>query len=445
MFPWLAFGHILPYLELAKHIAEKGHQISFISTPRNIQRLPKLPSSLSPLINFVKFPLPRDENLPENAEATTDLPYDKVQFLKKAFDLLQEPMTQLLQSSTPDWIIYDFAPHWLPPIAAQLNISRAFFCIFNAWTMSFFGPSEMLLHGYRTRKEEGDLTAPPKWFPFGSKIAYRPYEVKRIFDNVSQNASGVSDGFRLGSAIYGSDVLLIRSCVELEADWLNLFGQINRKPIIPIGLLPPSVQDIEDNTWQEIRDWLEQREKGSVVYIALGSEVALTQDELTELALGLELSGLPFFWASRNRPDLPCGFIDRIKGRGLVWTSWAPQLRILAHQSVGGFLTHCGWSSIIEGLQLGRPLIMMPFLGDQGLNARVFEERGVGIEIPRDEQDGSFTRNSVAESLKKVMVEDEGKAYNEKAKELSKIFGDKERHQQYLDNFVKYFEQYMPT
>ncbi|KAL7192454.1 hypothetical protein ACSBR2_024317 [Camellia fascicularis] len=86
MVPWLAFGHMIPYLELAKLIAQKGHKVSFVSIPRNIDRLPKLPPSLSPLLNFVKLPLPPTENLFENAKATTDLPYEKVQYLKIAFD-----------------------------------------------------------------------------------------------------------------------------------------------------------------------------------------------------------------------------------------------------------------------------------------------------------------------------------------------------------------------
>jgi len=74
VFPWLAFGHISPFFELSKLIAQKGHKISFISTPRNIKRLPKLPPNLQPLVNLVELSLPHIDQLPENAEATMDIP-----------------------------------------------------------------------------------------------------------------------------------------------------------------------------------------------------------------------------------------------------------------------------------------------------------------------------------------------------------------------------------
>ena len=98
MFPWLAFGHIIPFLELSKLIAQKGHRISFISTPRNIERLPKIPPQVAPLITLVKLPLPHVENLPENAEATMDVPYHIIPYLKKAHDGLEQSLSHFLET-----------------------------------------------------------------------------------------------------------------------------------------------------------------------------------------------------------------------------------------------------------------------------------------------------------------------------------------------------------
>ncbi|XP_057976411.1 putative UDP-rhamnose:rhamnosyltransferase 1 [Malania oleifera] len=440
MFPWLAFGHLIPFMELAKLLAQKGHRVSFISTPRNIQRLPNKPpqNPTTHLITFVPLPLPRIPDLPAGAEATMDLPLHQVHLLKSAHDLLREPLARFLESSSPDWIIYDFAPHWLPQIAADLGISRVFFSIFSSWFAAFVGPVTSCLDGHPSRTKPEHFTVPPNWIPFPSNAAFRPYQAKQILQSTVGNASGVSDELRIASTVMGSDVFAIRSCTELEADWLKLLGDINGKAVIPVGLMPPSVPTDEEDAWLEIGDWLDEQVKGSVVYVALGSEAAPSQEQLTELALGLGSSGLPFFWVLRGqRAELPEGFEDRVRGRGIVWTRWAPQLRILSHDSVGGFLTHCGWSSIIEGLQLGLPLVMLPFLWDQGINARVLEEKKVGVEVPRGEEDGSLRSDSVAESLRLVMVEEEGRIYRERAMEWGKIFGDKDLHDRYIDEFVE--------
>ncbi|XP_021689009.2 putative UDP-rhamnose:rhamnosyltransferase 1 [Hevea brasiliensis] len=449
LFPWVAFGHIIPFLDLAKHIAQRGHKISFISTPRNIRRLPNIPSNLAPLINLVSLPLPTVEHLPHSAEATIDIPSQKIPYLKIAYDGLQGPLLQFLKTSTPDWIIYDFAPYWLPSIAANLRISRAFFNILAAWSVSFFGSSSSaMINGEDPRTQPEDFTVVPNWIPFPSKVAYQLHEAKRAYP-VGVNDSGVSDVFRLGSVIAGCDVIAVRSCNELEADFLRLLGELHCKPALPIGLLPPADFDArcnEDDTWLAIREWLDKQNKGSVVYIAFGSEVELSQPEINELALGLELSGLPFFWVLRKRDnsvEVPNRFKERVEGRGMVWTSWVPQLRILGHESVGGFVTHCGYSSVIEALYYGLTLIMLPItIIDQGLIARVFGEKKVGVEVTRDEEDGSFARESVAESLRMVMVEKEGKVYRDNAKEMSKLFADKDLHDRYIDHFVEFLQNH---
>ncbi|OUZ99750.1 UDP-glucuronosyl/UDP-glucosyltransferase [Macleaya cordata] len=463
MVPWLAFGHLIPFLELSKCLAQKGHRISFISTPRNLQRLPKIPPNLSNphLLNFISFPLPQDNNLPAQAEATIDLPVDQVPYLKKAYDGLEGPVSSFLETSTPDWIIYDFASHWLPSIASRLGVPCVFFSIFNASVNCFFGtPWDLLANDVDlSRMKPEHFTVPPKWIPFPSNLAFRKYEILKVFSGVEVNVSGVSDTYRYATAIQGCEVVAIRSCLEFESEWLGLLEEkLFQKHIIPVGLLPPlaPVQDeIEEDKYEEwvgISEWLDKQEKGSVVYIALGTEAALSREETTELALGLELSELPFFWvlrkpagSSTDHQDpsvlLPDGFQERTKGRGFVCMSWAPQLRILGHPSVGGFLTHCGWSSIIEGLALGCPLILLPVIHDQALNSRILEWKKIGLEIERDEEDGLFTKESVAKSLRTVVVEEEGEMFRAKVRELRGVFGDKERHDRYVGDFARYLKE----
>ncbi|KAL7101879.1 hypothetical protein ACP275_08G082700 [Erythranthe tilingii] len=92
-----------------------------------------------------------------------DINGGQMDYLKKAFDGLESGLTRFLEDSDPDWIIYDFAPHWLPPIAARLGVSRAFFLIINAWFLAFFGPADAMISGsdYRTKPE--DFMVPPNW------------------------------------------------------------------------------------------------------------------------------------------------------------------------------------------------------------------------------------------------------------------------------------------
>ncbi|KAF9610467.1 hypothetical protein IFM89_022431 [Coptis chinensis] len=456
MFPWLAFGHMMPFFELAVSLAKKGNQISFISTPKNIQRLPKIPSDLAHVLEFIELLLPQTENLPFGAEATSDVPWLEVDYLKKAFDGLESPFVTYLGtlSSPPDWVIHDFTHYWVPPIAAKLHVPCVFFCIFNASFMSYFGPTSVFLGGkYEgARANPEDFTVISKWIPFENNFAFRMFEILKMLKSVHVNVSGVTDGFRIASTVENCEVVAIRSCNEIESEYLSLLqDEIYQKPVIPIGLLPPPrvhSEDDKDEKWVQIKYWLDTHCEKSAVYVALGSEATLSQDEMTELALGLELSELPFFWVLRKPagstdfPEIPIGFEDRVKGRGFICKSWAEQHKILSHPSIGGFLTHCGWSSVIESLGCGCPLVLLPMINDQAIVARLLEWKKISFEIPRNESDGSFTRESVAESLRKLVVEKEGEFYRAKAKELKKIVGDTSRQEQYIDDFLRYLKEH---
>ncbi|KAM3250981.1 hypothetical protein P3L10_005051 [Capsicum annuum] len=364
-----------------------------------------------------------------------DIPYQKAQFLKIAFDLLETPLTSFLENSSnskPDWIVYDYASHWLPKRAHDLGVSCAFFSLFTAATMAFYGPPWALLNDERSIPEDytvikKNLEAPPA-------------------------ESGTSDGARFGASIGGSDVVLFRNCVEFEPGWFNLVSELYQRPVKSIGVLPPSVVkdeslDSNDASWLSIKNWLDKQNQESVVYAALGTEATISQKELNELALGLEKCWLPFFWVIRNQPrqkqedlqiQLPDGYDERVKNKGIIYKGWVPQTKILSHSSIGGFLSHCGWNSVIEALCFGQVLIMFPVLNDQGLNARLLQQKGVGVEVPRNEKDGSFTSDSVAESVEFAVVSEEGESLRTNARKMSSLFGDRKRNGQLVDDCVAY-------
>ncbi|RLN23108.1 putative UDP-rhamnose:rhamnosyltransferase 1 [Panicum miliaceum] len=458
MLPWLAFGHILPFTELAKRIARQGHRVTLLSTPRNTRRLIRIPPDLAGLVHVVDVHLPRVERLPEGAEASIDLPSDDLRpYLRVAYDtafagklsgILREPPGP----ERPDWVLFDYAAYWAPAAAARHGVPCAFLSLFGAATLGFYGPPEALMgRGEHARTKLEDLTVVPGYVPFPTTVAYRRFEAREIFEpGLVPDDSGVSEGYRFGVSIRESQLVGIRSSAEVEPEWLRVLGEIYQKQVIPVGLFPPPpTQDVAGH--EGTLQWLDRQAPCSVVYAAFGSEAKLTSAQLQTIALGLEDSGLPFLWAFRPPADaetgeatagLPEGFEERVNGRGIVCRGWVPQARFLAHGSVGVFLTHAGWNSITEGLARGVKLVLLPLVFDQGLNSRLLVEKKIGVEVERDEDDGSFAPKDIAAALRSVMVEDEGEEFGTKVKELSEVFGNEEVNDQCVRDFLRRLSEY---
>ncbi|EMS45407.1 UDP-glycosyltransferase 71C5 [Triticum urartu] len=158
--------------------------------------------------------------------------------------------------------------------------------------------------------------------------------------------------------------------------------------VYPIG---PAISLItsplaEQSQPHECVRWLDSQPPSSVMFLCFGSKGMLPPPQVHEIAHGLERSGHRFLLVLRGLPVdttmgardptdanlaelLPEGFLDKTKGRGLVWPTRAPQKEILAHAAVGGFVTHCGWNSILESLWFGVPMLPWPLAADQHLNA----------------------------------------------------------------------------
>ncbi|KAM7257585.1 hypothetical protein ACFE04_013326 [Oxalis oulophora] len=446
MFPWLAMGHLLPFYNLSTLLSQKGHVITFISTPKNLLKLPKTPSHFN--ITFIPLPLPSVPRLPPHAESSADIPYNMQQSLKAAFDLLKSPLTDFLKSTPSiDWIIYDYASHWLPAVALELGISRAFFSLFNASCLAFIGPPNVLVNGADLRLTSEDFTRVPEWITFESNVAYRLYEISKYVNREDEDViTEPSDSVRFGISIKESDVVFVRSSDELEFEYFQLLRKMYEKPVIATGFFPPLDGGDRDDKWDLIKDWLDKQAVSSVVYVAFGTEASLSCEEVSEMAIGLEKSNLPFFWVMKESITegihlLPEGFEERVQGRGMVHKGWVPQVKVLSHESIGGFLTHCGWNSVVEGLGVGKVLILFPSMNEQGLNARMLVWRQLGVEIPRTEKDGSFTSDSVAETLRLAMVDDSGELVRVRAKEIIGLIGDRDKNALHVDNVARYLQE----
>ncbi|KAL6131023.1 hypothetical protein ACLB2K_069401 [Fragaria x ananassa] len=195
--------------------------------------------------------------------------------------------------------------------------------------------------------------------------------------------------------------------------------------------------------------WLDKQKPRSVVFVGFGSECKLSKEQVHEIAHGLELSDLPFIWglrkpnsANSDQVDdfLPLGFVDRTSEKGLVCFGWVPQMEILGHPSIGGSLFHSGWGSVIETLQFGHCLVVLPIIIDQPLNARLLVEKGLAAEVKRNE-DGSLSREEIAKSLRLAIVEEEGEQLRTNARKAGAAFGDHKLQDHYIGAFVEYLKR----
>ncbi|KAG8391571.1 hypothetical protein BUALT_Bualt01G0201400 [Buddleja alternifolia] len=428
MFPWLAHGHISPYLELAKRLTKRNFIVHLCSTPANLSSIkPKIGEKFALSIHLVELHLPTLPNLPPCYHTTNGLPLDLMPKLKQAFEMSKPYFSNILASVKPDLLVYDFLQPWAPLIASRYHIPAVEF-ITSSSTMNAY-----MFHFFMKPNEE---------FPFDS-IFYHDYEFVHRANLLASSDRVRKDACK--GIKRSSDIVLIKGFKEIEGRYNDYLSSLLEKKVVQVGAL---VQD-PSNEFEglEIIDWLDKKAKNSTVFVSFGSEYFLTQEDIEQIALGLELSKVNFIWVIRfpkgekiNLEEvLPLGFVERVGERGLVVEGWAPQAKILGHESIGGFVSHCGCSSMMESMKFGVPIIAMPMHLDQPLNARLVEEIGVGVEVVRNGF-GKLEKEEVATVIRRVVVDEcGGEVVRKKARDMSvkiKAKGDEEIDE-VVEEFVK--------
>ncbi|KAJ3684952.1 hypothetical protein LUZ61_014116 [Rhynchospora tenuis] len=412
-------GHLIPMTELARMLTSP--RLNFAVTI--ITKAPTLSSSEKDKESF-RSSLPSSVNvvfLP-----TTD-PYDNsfTQIFLSALSslpALRETIRSLKSSTRVVALITDFLSVDTIDVARELDMPFFVFGPFNLMALSF------LLHSpgidRETTMEFCDMPVIklPGWC-----TAIHGIDLSAAYQDRRSEPYRLS--LHMANQILKADGILCNSFYELEPGLASILKDKNpnHPPVYTIGPLVRSIPDQQVNSSICI-EWLNHQPCDSVLFVSFGSEGTLSSEQITELAWGLELSQQHFLWVIRT-PDgsrgtalLPEGFTERNKA-GLVVQSWAPQTEILGHKSSGGFLTHCGWNSVLESIMNGVPMIAWPLFAEQRINAKMLVN-GIGVALRLEVQDGSVVpRNVIATVVKELMQGKGGRDARKKALELKVASG----------------------
>ncbi|WVZ72522.1 hypothetical protein U9M48_020964 [Paspalum notatum var. saurae] len=475
--PLMAQGHTIPMTDMACLLAKHGAQVSFITTPVNASRMAGFITHAAETgltIQFVELHFPAVEfGLPDGCENADMLQsIDQFKNFMEACAALRDPLRAYLrqQHPSPTCIISDVSHWWTGDIAREFGIPRLSFNGFCGFaylarikekyqsenyysttvlsnSVSVYTPVSnryMIVHDnlLENVENENDIINFPG-FPTPLELTKARCPGTISVNGVEQIRKNMNE-----EEMRSTDVV-INTFQELEALYIESFEQITGKKVWTVG---PMCLCNQDNNTMAARGnkasvdeaqclrWLDSMKPGSVIFVSFGSLACTAPQQLVELGLGLEASKKPFIWVIKAGDKFPEveewlaeGFEERVKDRGLIIRGWAPQVMILWHKAIAGFMTHCGWNSTIEGICAGTPMITWPHFAEQFVNERlVVDVLKTGVEVGvkavtqwgQEQTEVTVTRDAVETAVSKLM--DKGEAAEE-MRMRAKEFGVKAR------------------
>ncbi|KAL3699420.1 hypothetical protein R1sor_017442 [Riccia sorocarpa] len=437
-------GHCAPFTQLLYLLKEeKNIKVTVVGSTARLDEMAKLHQrgDFKDLdLHFERLFAPppvyaKDPKFPVRA-ATTSY-QGQIEFQEMGKRLINEKDS----ADAPTSIIADMFLYWTKDIADEMGIP--WYTLYS--TSSWFGVCaveapllyERDMHPLYSAMKDQKLDFPGMDFVYLSDIPHECLDFHEFYAKVSSytlRATGILCNSSIEMEGAAGSTKAIADLVERRKKSHPGKLPLEDTEVLAIGPMAEisgfgEVFSSRDDPSDSLK-WLDTQTEGSVLYIAFGSLGNLLWDMIPQLALGLEESGVPFLWALKVPKDktidqiLPEGFCERTRGRGFIETSWAPQTRILQHPATGGFLTHCGWNSIIESTCTGVPLITWPISADQPMNARyVTDVSKIGIPV----RDGpinnlnTVTKDEVSAAVRRLLVSEESKKFKENSLKLREV------------------------
>ncbi|XP_058076779.1 UDP-glycosyltransferase 73C3-like [Magnolia sinica] len=443
--PFLAPGHMIPVIDMARLFAKRGVIATVITTTHNASRFATIidratESGLPLRILQVRFPS-QEVGLPEGIENIDSVAADSAMVIFDALELLQQPIEHYLQElqPRPSCIISDSLLPWTCQTAEMFQIPRIVFhgmCCFSLLCMRN-------VHHYKSHEDIASEVQPIAVPGLPHQIEIPKFQLPLGIADKS-DFQEISDKFRAGdSKSYG---VVVNSFAESDNECIEYYGKEMGKKVWTVGPVSLCNKEMSDKAVRgnkasinehECLSWLNSRKPKSVVYVCYGSLGRFTPSQWIQIGLGLEASNRPFVWVIRDivklvkiEEWLSNGFEEMIKDRGLIIRGWAPQLLILSHPAIGGFLTHCGWNSTLEGICAGIPMLSWPLFGEQFLNEKLIVQflrigvdlgifRGVVKWEPDENNEVLVEMEVVKKAVERLMDEGrEGEERRKRAREL---------------------------
>ncbi|XP_027930806.1 UDP-glycosyltransferase 88F5-like isoform X2 [Vigna unguiculata] len=426
LFPAPGIGHIVAMVELAKLIQTHRFTITIILTTGlldhpTIEYYIRRITAAHPSISFLRLP-----HIPLSAATSVSLAARAFAFIKANASSVATSLSQISQTTAVKAFIIDlFCTSAMEP-ASSMGIPVYYFFTSGAAVLALFSYFPKLHEqGSESFKDMvGVELRVPGNAPL--KAVNMPEPV------LDRTDPSYWDMLYFCTCLPKARGIIVNSFPELEPLAVNAvaegacFPNAERGPrVYYIGPLIAEPQQSGRDSKECLR-WLEEQPRRSVVYLCFGSRGSFSVAQLKEIAKGLERSGHRFLWVVKkpleeegaNQIDeaakpgdpldlasvLPNGFLERTKDRGMVVEAWAPQVEVLSRESVGGFVSHCGWNSVLEAVVAGVPMVAWPLYAEQHANREVMVgEMKVAVGVNEREEDGFVSAEEVEKRVREVM------------------------------------------